>query len=104
MLASTTEDAKKEDRPYYCVQREFSGKMIIEALRFCEWKLRPAARLLGISPVKLRQDFKAYIQLLFVLSPTKDLQQIADRAFMPLDKLQQKVEDLGVCIDNEESK
>jgi DNA-binding NtrC family response regulator len=57
-------DAPKEQKPYYRAQREFSGKVIVECLRFSQWKLRPASRLLGISPVKLRQDFREYLEFL----------------------------------------
>ena len=62
MLHEMPEDTPKEQLPYYQLSREFSGKVIVIALGRTEWKMRPAARLLGISPVKLRQDLKVWIE------------------------------------------
>ena len=62
LIGSTPEDAPKEKRPWALLQREFGGTLITETLRQTRWKLRPAARILGISPVKLRQDFRLWIE------------------------------------------
>ncbi len=93
ILDQTPADACKEDRPYYRLHKEFSGKLIIEALRVTDWKLRPAARLLGISPVKLRQDFRLYLE--HILNGT-GVESAADRIDMPTDVLERKLDDLGI--------
>ena len=101
IFAGTDPDGPKEAKPYYHVQREFSGKLIVEALRFEGWKLRPAARLLGISPVKLRQDLKTWIEWAFEQSGTKDLDRVASRLGIPAETLKRKLDDLGLSFDSE---
>lgn len=96
LFEDTPEDAAKEERPYYRVQREFSGKLIVESLRYTQWKLRPAARLLGVSPVKLRQDFRHYLELLF--DSTEDEAQVAQALDMPAETLRRKLSDLGIEV------
>jgi len=93
----------KDERPYYRLQREFSGKVIVEALRHEEWKLRPAARLLGISPVKLRQDLKSWIGSALDSPPRpdgtgapEDLAAVAARLGIPEGTLRRKLADLGI--------
>ena len=103
IFEDTAEDAPKEERPYYRIQREFSGKLIVESLRFTGWKLRPAARLLGISPVKLRQDFRAHLESLlaaFTLEDTGDAGEVAvaKALDMPPGTLRRKLSDLGIEV------
>ncbi len=47
--------------PFYRIYEEFAARAIIEGLRVTRWKLRPAAKLLGISPMKLRGELKGFI-------------------------------------------
>ncbi len=51
----------KKDMPFYKLQREVANRSIIEALNHTQWKLRPASRLLGISPMKLRGELKGFL-------------------------------------------
>ncbi|MEM7166735.1 MAG: sigma-54-dependent Fis family transcriptional regulator [Planctomycetota bacterium] len=97
LFEETSAEAEKENRPYYRVQREFCGKLGVESLRFTGWKLRPAARLLGVSPVKLRQDFRHYLELLFDLGA--DRSKVAEILDMPEATLERKLSDLGIDID-----
>lgn len=90
----TSESDEKEDRPYYRAQREFSGKLIVESLRYCGWKLRPAARLLGVSPVKLRQDFRSFLEL--SVSTRPDESDLAESLGIPAETLKKKLDDLGI--------
>ena len=95
LIGSTPEDAPKEKRPWALLQREFGGTLITETLRQTRWKLRPAARILGISPVKLRQDFRLWIEHLLDDSE-QDHQQVATRLGMPIEILIRKLVDLGL--------
>ena len=95
LIGSTPEDAPKEKRPWALLQREFGGTLITETLRQTRWKLRPAARILGISPVKLRQDFRLWIEHLLDDSE-QDHQQVATRLGMPIEILIRKLGDLGL--------
>jgi len=103
---ATGEEDPKEERPYYRLQREFSGKLIVEALRHEEWKLRPAARLLGISPVKLRQDLKSWIGSALGSSAERDLESgapgdlagVAERLGIPEGTFRRKLADLGIEV------
>ena len=88
-----------ENRPYYRLQREFSGKLIVESLRYTGWKLRPAARLLGISPVKLRQDFRHYLQSLLESSGERREEAVSEILDMPYATLTRKLNDLGISMD-----
>jgi transcriptional regulator with GAF, ATPase, and Fis domain len=94
----TSENASKEDRPYYRMQREFSGKLIVESLRYKGWKLRPAARLLGISPVKLRQDFRQYLEHLLARFGEDGEHQVSKILDMPYETLSRKLADLGIRV------
>ncbi len=102
IFIATDDKAPKEGKPYYRVQREFSGKLIIEALRFQDWKLRPAARLLGISPVKLRQDLKAWIEFALLEGGARNVSAVASRLDIPLETLSRKLADLGIDFSTEE--
>jgi DNA-binding NtrC family response regulator len=69
--------------------------LITETLRQTRWKLRPAARILGISPVKLRQDFRVWVEHLLAENQG-DQQQVASRLDMPPELLRKKMDDLGI--------
>ncbi len=99
LIRSTPDEANKERRPWALLQREFGGTLITETLRQTRWKLRPAARILGISPVKLRQDFRAWIEHL-LLNSGGDREGVASRLDMPVEILIRKLEDLGIEIEN----
>ena len=104
LFQQVTDEASKEERPYYRVKLEFSGKLIVEALRYTGWKLRPAARLLGISPVKLRQDFRQYLETLLAASPHQGAEALAEALEMPLPTLRRKLADFGVEVPPLEEK
>lgn len=90
----------KRDRcetPFYRIQSEFQARAITEGLRCSRWKIRPAARLLGISPMKLRTSLKDY--LCFLVSRCgNNLEQAADELDIPLEVLQKKAKDFGLEI------
>ena len=65
---------------------------------------RPAARLLGISPVKLRQDSRQYLQTLLAASPNQGDEALAEALEMPLPTLRRKLADLGVEVPPLEEK
>ncbi|MGE3163531.1 MAG: sigma 54-interacting transcriptional regulator [Planctomycetota bacterium] len=98
LFALTSDHAAKEERPYYHMQREFSGKLIIEALRYTDWRLRPAAKLLGVSPVKLRQDLRGYVEFVSRCSETNDAEELARTLAMPADALRKKLQDLSLPL------
>jgi len=100
LIRSTPEEAAKDDRPWAMLQKEFGGTLITETLRQTRWKLRPAARILGISPVKLRQDFRAWIEYLLDENQGNHT-QVASRLDMPEQILEKKLDDLG--IDDQDS-
>ena len=95
LIRSTPEQAVKDDRPWAMLQKEFGGTLITETLRQTRWKLRPAARILGISPVKLRQDFRARIEYLLDENQGNH-EQVASRLDMPEPILEKKLADLGI--------
>ena len=98
IFEETDDHSPKEKRPYYRLQREFSGKIIVESLRFTEWKLRPAARLLGISPVKLRQDFRCYLETIIAAVGSGGEDEVAAILDMPQATLRRKLDDLGIAL------
>ena len=88
----------KRDRcktPFYRLQSEFQARAITEGLRSCRWKIRPAARLLGISPMKLRTSLKDYLEFL-LRNSANDLGQAAGELDIPLEVLQKKAKDFGL--------
>ncbi|MBC8262168.1 MAG: sigma-54-dependent Fis family transcriptional regulator [Planctomycetia bacterium] len=95
LIRSVPKDAPKDRRPWALLQREFGGSIITETLRQTRWKLRPAARTLGLSPVKLRQEFRQWLEHLLVLSGGRN-DEVADRLDMPIEILRRKIEDLGI--------
>lgn len=107
LLDSVDDKTPKDERPYATIQREFSGSLIVECLRQTRWKLRPAARLLGISPVKLRQDFKGWLKLLIERATAGDstdvIDSVATAIDMPPEVLQRKLSDLGIDSSGKEN-
>ena len=95
MIRSTPDEATKDRRPWAVLQKEFGGTLITETLRQTRWKLRPAARILGISPVKLRQDFRAWIEHLLEENQGQK-SEVAARLDMPEEILNRKLDDLGL--------
>ena len=85
----------KKDTPFYRIQLELSARAIIEGLRATAWKLRPAARLLGISPTKLRCDLKEFIGRT-LQQCEKDVSHAAKALEIPLEVLEKKAVDLGI--------
>ncbi len=71
--------------------------MIVEGLRSSGWKLRPAARLLGISPMKLRGELKEFIGET-LKSFGGDVERAATALDMPADVLRKKASDLGIEV------
>jgi DNA-binding NtrC family response regulator len=92
---SGTEKARKEDTPFYRIQLEVAAQAIIEGLRATNWKLRPAARLLGISPTKLRSEFKQFLEQTLARHDGK-LDQAAGTLQIPVRVLARKASDLGL--------
>jgi transcriptional regulator with GAF, ATPase, and Fis domain len=81
--------------PYYRVQLEASARAIVEGLRRTAWKVRPAAKLLGVSPTKLRGDLKEYIEE-SLARHAGGLENVAASLDVPLDVLRRKAADLGL--------
>ena len=101
LLAAAKENSEtataKEDTPFYRLQLEFTARAIIEGLRACRWKLRPAAKLLGISPTKLRYEFRDFIEKTLV-AQRGNLEDAAEALEIPANVLAKKTKDLGITI------
>ena len=87
--------ADPSDGPFYRAYLEFAARAIIEGLRACGWKLRPAARLLGISPMKLRGELKVFIEET-VSRANGDLDRAAQELSIPANVLRRKASDFGI--------
>ena len=85
----------KEETPFYRVQLEAAAQAIVEGLRAASWKLRPAARLLGISPTKLRYELKEFLEQALVRCEG-NLSLAAKMLEIPLEILEKKAADLGL--------
>jgi len=83
-----------EKKPFRVIERQFMGKVIVAALRRSGWKLRPAARLLGLSPGKVREDFKAYVA--WAVEQCDSPAQAAEKLGIPEEVLLRKLRDLGI--------
>ena len=83
-----------EAKPFRLIEREFMGKVIIATLKRCEWKLRRAARLLGLSPGKVREDLRGYLKA--VMASDRDGAALAAKLHMPPAILARKIADLGL--------
>ena len=86
----------REETPFYRAQLEFEARTIIEALRFCGWKLRPAARHLGISPMKLRESIRRFLAIELERAEGS-LQTLAEVLDIPLEFLDKKADDFGLA-------
>ena len=86
---------RKEDTPFYRIQLEVAARTIIEGLRTTNWKLRPAARRLGISPTKLRSELKEFLEQTLA-STDRDYEKAASLAAMPVEVFHKKAKDLGI--------
>ena len=102
LIRSVHDETPKEKRPWAQLQREFGGSVITETLRQTRWKLRPAARLLGLSPVKLRQEFRQWLEYLLAHFGGRE-EEVADRLDMPTEILQRKLADLGIRQESSEA-
>ena len=89
------EKRKRCETPFYRLQSEFQARAITEGLRSCSWKIRPAARLLGISPMKLRTSLRNYLGML-LRRPGTDLERAAAELDIPLEILEKKAKDFGL--------
>lgn len=93
--AKDSDAPEKGETPYYRVQLEASALAIIEGLKACGWKVRPASKLLGISPTKLRCDLKEHIGRVFATCDG-NLDLAAAELEIPPDVLRRKANDLGL--------
>ena len=84
--------ALDDPKPFRAIEREFMGKVIIATLKRCEWKLRRAAKLLGLSPGKVREDLREYLKA--HMASDKDGAALAAKLAMPAEILAKKIEDL----------
>ena len=89
----------KEETPFYRLQLELTARAIIEGLRECEWKLRPAAKVLGISPTKLRYELKAYMESTLARHGG-NVDRAAQDLDIPDDVFARKLRDLGLLEEN----
>ncbi len=85
----------KSTTPFYIAQREVATRAIIEGLRAAAWKLRPAAKLLGISPMKLRGTLRDSMSAALA-EKNGDVRAAAAALDIPLDVLEKKAADLGL--------
>ncbi len=86
--------AGDDAKPFRMIEREFMGKVIIATLKRCDWKLRRAAKLLGLSPGKVRQDLREYLKA--NMASDKDGAALATKLSMPAEILARKIADLGL--------
>lgn len=85
----------KDEAPFYRIQLEVAARAIVEGLRSAKWKLRPAARLLGISPTKLRCVLKEFLEN--TLQETGgSIEKTAEHVDIPVAFLTKKAKDLGL--------
>ncbi len=89
------EDLEKEETPFYRIQLEVAARAIIEGLRAVNWKLRPAAKILGISPTKLRYELKTYLQLTLNSCGGK-CDEAAKKLGIPAEVIEKKAADFGL--------
>jgi transcriptional regulator with GAF, ATPase, and Fis domain len=87
--------APRPNGPFYRLQLELSGRAILEGLRVCGWKLRPAARALGISPMKLRGELREFLHEA-IEQHASDIESVARDLEIPPQVLSRKLSDLGL--------
>lgn len=86
-------DSGGEAKPFKAIELQFLGKVIVAALRRTDWKLRPAARLLGLSPGKVREDLRDFLTC--ARDRAGELPALAERVGIPEEVLEKKLSDLG---------
>jgi len=86
---------ESKDGPFYRLYQEFAARAIIEGLRASDWKIRPAARLLGISPMKLRGELKGFLSTTLARSDG-DISRAAEELDIPSQVLSRKAADFGI--------
>lgn len=89
------EAVPKAETPFYRIQLEIGAQAIIEGLRACGWKLRPAARILGISPTKLRCQLKEYLEQTLARFGG-NASDAAAAIGIPQEVIEKKAADLGI--------
>jgi transcriptional regulator with GAF, ATPase, and Fis domain len=85
----------KDDTPFYRAVAEASAQAITEGLRATGWKLRPAAKLLGISPTRLRYELKEFLERAIARS-RGNVAEAAQALGIPGEVLEKKAADLGI--------
>ena len=83
-----------DPKPFKVLERQFTGKVLVATLRLCDWKLRPAAKMLGLSPGKTREGLREY--LAEVGRGAASLAEAAATLDIPADILARKLADLGL--------
>jgi Nif-specific regulatory protein len=84
------------EAPFSRIYQEFAARTIIEGLRTTGWKLRPAARLLGISPMKLRGELKGFLTATLE-RVGGDYARAAEELEIPAEILVKKASDFGIA-------
>ncbi|MFQ6095994.1 MAG: sigma 54-interacting transcriptional regulator, partial [Candidatus Bathyarchaeia archaeon] len=56
------EEVEKRERPFYKVYDEMERKLVLQTLKQCNWKIKPAAHLLGINHLRLRSKIGSMIE------------------------------------------
>lgn len=97
---SDKKSVSKKETPFYLVQREIAARAIVEGLRASGWKLRPAARALGISPMKLRGELREFLDDAIQRHGGK-MERAARDLDIPADVLEKKIRDLGIGENGE---
>jgi len=75
-------ELEKKDMPYYKVHDEMEKKLILLALRQSDWKIKPAAKLLGISHLNLRTKLGPMIGD-FLKGVGGDMNKVAQKYSIP---------------------
>ncbi|MEM7231642.1 MAG: sigma 54-interacting transcriptional regulator [Planctomycetota bacterium] len=89
------EKGEKSETPFYRLQLELSGRLIVEGLRSTDWKLRPASKILGISPMKLRGELKEFLRR-EIEAAGGNIEEAAEQLDIPEETLRKKAADLGI--------
>ncbi len=91
--------AESSEKPYKIIERQFAGQVIVSTLQMSDWKLRKAAKLLGLSPGKLRDTLRDY--LAWARDTTATTEDAAEKINMPEEILERKLKDLGLEESNQ---
>jgi len=95
LAAPEGEKRERTNTPFYRAQLEFEARVIVEALRCTQWKIRPASRVLGISPTKLRGSLKEYLTRSYDRAE-EDVARLSELVDIPIEILHRKAKDLGL--------